>query len=181
MLFALQPLIINYKVNVILHYIVNVILSSCMCGAYRTDTLQIVPCQWVVGYILTGTYVEEGIVMFLESVIRPRQQFKQYDMEVSLHEAPCIIIAKYDQLFIRIIHTSTGHISKQIYLMSLRHLDTPTWDERSIIVWSIWLHLSLPDIPQYRKSLTICHKLEAATHGHHGTESGNHRHLVISV
>ena len=35
----------------------------------------------------------------------------------------------------------------------------------------------MPDIPQYRKRLTACHKLEAATHGHLGTEPGNHRHV----
>ena len=39
--------------------------------------------------ILTGTYVEEGIAMFLELVIRSHQQFKRYDMEVLLYEAPC--------------------------------------------------------------------------------------------
>ena len=37
------------------------------------------------------------------------------------------------------------HFSK-LYLMSLGHMDTPTWDERILIVSSIWLHLPLPDI-----------------------------------
>ena len=65
--------------------------------------------------------------------------------------------------------------------MSLKHLYTPTWDERILLVWSIlWLHLPLPDIPQYRKSLTTCHTLEAATHGHLGTEPGNHRQVSTS-
>ncbi len=36
--------------------------------------------------------------------------------------------------------------------------------ERIIIVWSIWLHLPLPDIPQYRKSLTTCHKIYRGGH-----------------
>ena len=31
--------------------------------------------------VITGTYVEEGIALFLELVIRPHQQFKRYDME----------------------------------------------------------------------------------------------------
>ena len=41
--------------------------------------------------------------------------------------------------------------------------------------------LATPDIPQYQKSLTICHKLEAATHGHLGTEPGNHRQVSTNV
>ena len=61
--------------------------SSCMCGAYWNNTLQILTCQGIVGYILTGKYVEEGIALFLELVIRPHQQFRRYDMEVSLYEA----------------------------------------------------------------------------------------------
>ena len=34
--------------------------------------------------------------------------------------------------------------------------------------------------PSISKSLTTCHKLEAATHGHLGTEPGNHRHVSTS-
>ena len=66
--------------------------SSCMCGAYWNNTLQVLTCQGIVGKILAGKYVEEGIALFLESVIRPHQQFKRYDMEVSLYEAPCSLI-----------------------------------------------------------------------------------------
>ena len=38
-------------------------------------------CQW---HIRRGRYC-----LVPELVIRPRQQFKRYDMEVSLYEAPC--------------------------------------------------------------------------------------------
>ena len=157
-----------------------------MCGAYWNDTLQILTCQGIVGSIATGTYVEEGIALFFELVIKPHQQFKRYDMEVSLYEAPCSLIPCHQNCEIwPTVHPNHSskhwtHFSK-LYLMSLRHLDTPTWDERSLIVWSIWLRLPLPDIPQYRKSLTICHKLEAATHGHLGTEPGNHRQVSTSI
>ena len=37
-------------------------------------------------------HIQEAIVMFLEVVIMPHQQFKQYDMEVSLCEAPYPLI-----------------------------------------------------------------------------------------
>ena len=66
--------------------------SSCMCGAYWNNMLQILTCQGIVGYILAGKYVEEGIALFPELVIRPHQQFERYDMEVSLYEAPCSLI-----------------------------------------------------------------------------------------
>ena len=56
---------------------------------YWNNTLHILTCQGIVGYIIAGKYVEEGIALFLELVIRPHQQFKRYDMEVSLYEAPC--------------------------------------------------------------------------------------------
>ena len=43
-----------------------------------------------------------GVVVDVEMLMQPHQQFRQYDMEVSLYEAPylAIRIAKYDQLFI---------------------------------------------------------------------------------
>ena len=110
--------------------------SSCMCGAYWNDTLQILTCQGIVGSIVTGTYVEEGIALFLELVIRPHQQFKRYDMEVSLYEAPCSLIPCHQNCEIwPTVHPNHSskhwtHFSK-LYLMSLRHLDTPTWDERN--------------------------------------------------
>ena len=123
--------------------------TSCMCGAYWNDTLQILTCQGIVGSIVTGTYVEEGIALFLELVIRPHQQFKRYDMEVSLYEAPCSLIPCHQNCEIRpTVHPNHSskhwtHLSK-LYLMSLRHLDTPTWDERSLIVWSIWFAYHCP-------------------------------------
>ena len=36
-----------------------------------------------------------SIALFLELVIRPHQQFERYDMEVSLYEAPCSLIAQF--------------------------------------------------------------------------------------
>ena len=67
-------------------------IVSWMCGAYSNDTLQMLTFNGVVGYILTGTYVVEGIAKFLELVTKPQQQSNRYDIEVSLYEAPASLI-----------------------------------------------------------------------------------------
>ena len=65
---------------------------------------------------------------------------------------------------------------QQLKCLSLNSLERRR--ERYIIMY-VWRILERH--AQYRKSLTICHKLEAATHGHLGTEPGNHRQVSTSI
>ena len=68
-------------------------------------------------------------------------------MEVSLYEASCSLIPCHQNYEIwPTVHLNQSskhwtHFSK-LHLMSLRHLDTPTWDERSLIVWSIHIYMT---------------------------------------
>ena len=129
MLFALQPLIINYKLHSTRYLTLHSKRYLIIMYVWRIPDRPAPNCALPVSCgIHSHWHIRRGRYSHVPRVSHQTTSTVQtiYDMEVSLHEAPCIIIAKYDQLFIRILHTSTGHISKKIYLMSLRHLDTHT-------------------------------------------------------